>query len=96
MLSNSRAYQYALWCTQDKSGKVGKYVKKQAKLWLDIADGKDNEAYIDMSDFNLICKILKLMIHPDTRQSMYESLEDYQWFFIVAVLCTRSKENNSR
>lgn len=96
MISNSRAYQYALWCTQDESGKVGKYVKKQAKLWLDIADGKDDEAYIHKSDFNLITNLLKIMVHPDLRQSMYESLEDYQWFFIIAVLCTRSKENNSR
>lgn len=95
MIKESRAYKYAIWCSKE-DGKVGRYVKKQAKLWLDIADGKDNEAYIDVSDFNLICKILKLMIHPDTRDSMYESLEDYQWFFIVAVLCTRSKENNSR
>lgn len=96
MIKESKAYKYAIWCTQDESGKVGKYVKKQANLWLDIADGIDDEAYIDISDFNLICKILKLMIHPDTRKSMYESLEDYQWFFITAVLCTRSKENNSR
>ena len=96
MIKESKAYKYAIWCSKDDNVKVGRYVKKQANLWLDIADGKDNEAYIDMSDFNLICKILKLMIHPDTRKSMYESLEDYQWFFIIAVLCTRSKENNSR
>ena len=96
MLSNSRAYQYALWCTQDKSGKVGKYVKKQAKLWLDIADGKDDEAYIHKSDFNLITNLLKIMVHPDLRQSMYDSLEDYQWFFVIAVLCTRYKKDNSR
>lgn len=96
MIKESRAYQYALWCTQDESGKVGKYVKKQAKLWLDICNNKDDEAYIHKSDFNLICKILKLMVHPDTRQSMYDSLEDYQWFFIIAVLCTRHREDNSR
>lgn len=96
MIKENKAYKYAEWCVNDNSGKVGKYVKKQAKLWLDIVDGIDDEAYIDMSDFNLICKILKLMIHPDTRETMYDSLEDYQWFFIIAVLCTRSKENNSR
>lgn len=96
MISNSRAYQYALWCTQDESGKVGKYVQKQAKLWLDIANNKDDEAYIHKSDFNLISNILKLMIHPDTRKSMYDSLEDYQWFFVIAVLCTRYKKDNSR
>lgn len=96
MISNSRAYQYALWCTQDESGKVGKYVKKQAKLWLDIANDQDDEAYIHKADFNLISNILKLMIHPDTRKSMYESLEDYQWFFVIAVLCTRYKKDDSR
>lgn len=96
MIKESIAYQYAIWCSKDDNVKAGRYVKKQANLWLDIADGKDNEAYIDMSDFNLICKILKLMVHPDTRKSMYESLEDYQWFFVIAVLCTRYKKDNSR
>lgn len=96
MISNSKAYQYALWCSKEEDGKVGRYVKKQAKLWLDIANDQDDEAYIHKADFNLISNILKLMIHPDTRKSMYESLEDYQWFFIIAVLCTRYKENNSR
>ena len=96
MIKESRAYKYAQWCIKDKSGKVGRYVKKQAKYWIDIVDGLDDEAYIDESDFDLICTILKLMVHPDTRLSMFESLEDYQWFFIIAVLCTRHKENNSR
>lgn len=96
MIKRSLAYRYAVWCENNNDGKVGIYVKKQAKYWIDIVNGLDDEAYIDESDFNLICKILKLMIHPDTRLSMYESLEDYQWFFIVAVLCTRHKKNKSR
>lgn len=96
MIKKSSAYRYAVWCKDNKDGKVGRYVKKQAKYWIDIVNGVDDEAYFDESDFNLICKILKLMIHPDTRLSMYESLEDYQWFFIVAVLCTRHRENKSR
>lgn len=96
MIKESKAYKYAKWCYKNEDGKVGRYVKKQAGYWIDIVEGKDDEAYIDKADFNLICKILKLMVHPDTRQSMYDSLEDYQWFFIIAVLCTRSKENNSR
>lgn len=96
MIKESKAYKYAIWCSNDDNVKVGRYVKKQAKYWIDIVDGIDDEAYIDMSDFNLICKILKLMVHPDIRESMYDSLEDYQWLFIIAVLCTRFKENNSR
>ena len=96
MIKESKAYKYAKWCYKNEDGKVGRYVKKQAGYWIDIVEGKDDEAYIDKADFNLICKILKLMVHPDTRQSMYDSLEDYQWFFIIAVLCTRYKEDNSR
>ena len=96
MIKESKAYKYAKWCYKNEDSKVGRYVKKQAGYWIDIVEGKDDEAYIDKADFNLICKILKLMVHPDTRQSMYDSLEDYQWFFIIAVLCTRYKEDNSR
>lgn len=96
MIKESKAYKYAKWCYKNEDGKVGRYVKKQASYWIDIVEGKDDEAYIDKADFNLICKILKLMVHPDTRQSMYDSLEDYQWLFIIAVLCTRYKEDNSR
>lgn len=96
MIKESKAYKYAKWCYKNEDGKVGRYVKKQAGYWIDIVEGKDVEAYIDKADFNLICKILKLMIHPDIRQSMYDSLEEYQWFFIIAVLCTRYKKDNSR
>lgn len=96
MIKESKAYKYAKWCYKNEDGKVGRYVKKQAGYWIDIVEGKDDEAYIDKADFNLICKILKLMVHPDTRQSMYDSLEDYQWFFIIAILCTRYKKDNSR
>ena len=96
MIEKSLAYDYACWCLEENEGKVGRYVKKQAKCWIDIVNGNDNEAYIDEDDYELICDILKLMIHPDTRMTMYESLENYQWFFIIAVLCTRHKETGSR
>ena len=96
MIKESKAYKYAVWCRDNTDGKVGRYVKKQAKYWIDIVEDKDDEAYVKKSDFKLICTILKLMTHPDTRESMYDSLEDYQWFFIIAVLCTRHRVNKSR
>ena len=96
MIRESNAYKYAQWCVLDETGKVGRYVKKQAQYWIDIVEDLDDEAYIDDSDFDLISTILSLMIHPDTRLPMSESLEDYQWFFIIAVLCTRYRVDNSR
>ena len=95
-INESKAYAYAQWCIQNNNQYIGKYVKKQAKAWLDIADGKSNVAYIDESMFIKICNILKLMVHPDLRVSIYQGLEDYAWLLIVAVFCTKSKSDNSR
>ena len=37
------------------------------------------------------CKLLKLMVHPDLRCTIYEGMEDYAWLFIVATLCTKMR-----
>lgn len=96
MIKDSRAYLYAKWCVQRGNRKVGKYVKLQAKKWLKIADGKHKEAYISEKAYRKICKLLKLMVHPDLHCSMYDGLEDYAWFLIVAVFCTRRREDDRR
>lgn len=96
MIKTSRAYQYALWCAEPGNRAVGKYVKRQAQIWLDIADGRNEEAYIGEKQFRRITKLLKLMIHPDIHVTMYEGLEDYAVFFIYALFCTRSRTDNTR
>jgi phage terminase large subunit-like protein len=95
VVSESRACQYAKWCLGKKNRKVGRYIKKQAKSWLDILNGKNKEAYIDESAFEKVCKILKLMIHPDLNCSMFDGLEDYAWFLIVATFCTKLKNDKN-
>jgi len=90
----SRAVSYAKWCANSKNKKAPSYVKKQARQWLKIVDGKDREAYVCEDAFQRICKLLQLMVHPDLHCSMYDGLEDYAWFFIVAVLCTKNREGN--
>jgi phage terminase large subunit-like protein len=89
MLKEGKAYQYAQWCLEDGNSKVGKYIKKQAQAWIEIADGKSNEAYVDEKAYNKMCKILKLMVHPDLQCSMYDGLEDYAWFLNTAIFCTK-------
>ncbi len=98
MIKNSKAYKYAKWCIEEDNNYVGAYIKKQAKLWIDIVEGKDSEAYVNEKFYKKICKILKLMIHPDLggKTTIYEGMEDYQWFFVVAVLCTRWKKDDRR
>jgi phage terminase large subunit-like protein len=95
MVKDSKAYKYAKWCVEPGNRKVGIYVKKQAQAWINIVDGNDPEAYFDEKAYNKICKILKLMVHPDLNCPLDEGLEDYAWLLITAVLCTklRNEEN---
>ena len=93
MVKDGKAYQYAKWCVEETKRYVPVYVKRQAKIWMDIVDGKSGEAFVDEHAYNKICNLLKIMVHPDLRKSMYDSIEDYAWLFIVAVLCTKEKES---
>ena len=58
-IKESRAFKYALWCCKEDNHFVGIYVKKQAKAWIDIVNGLNDEAYICEKTFKKICKILK-------------------------------------
>lgn len=95
MIKESKAYKYAQWCIIEGNKKVPKYVKKQARSWIDIVDGKDEEAFVDEKTFSKVNNLLRLMVHPDLLCPMDEGLEDYAWLLIVAVLCTklRNEEN---
>lgn len=59
MIKKSRAYCYAQWCVLNDNDRVGIYVKKQAQIWLDIADGKSSEAYICEKKWKKITRLLK-------------------------------------
>lgn len=92
----SEAYKYCVWCLKKGNDKVGLYIKKQAQAWKDIVDNKNKEAVIDRDMFDLVCDILKLIIHPDLRVPMDEGMEKYQWFEIIATLCTWSRKEDIR
>ena len=47
MIKNSKAYEYACWCLEEGNELVGAYIKKQAQSWIDIVDGKNEEAYVN-------------------------------------------------
>ena len=91
-VKESRAYKYACWCIEEPD-KVPEYVKKQARSWKSIVDGNDPDAEFDQDKFDTICKLLRLMNHPDLHKPVYESLEDYQWLLITAVLCTKLRNS---
>ena len=91
MVKEGKAYAYAKWCVEENVGYAPVYVKKQCESWITIADGDDPDAFVDEKAYEKICKLLKLMMHPDLRCSIYDGLEDYAWLFIVATLCTKLK-----
>lgn len=95
-IAESKAVKYAQQCLEPDNHKAPKYVKLQCRRWLDIVEGKNPEAYVSEKAFRKICKLLKLLIHPDTHKSMYKSMEPYQWLIVVAVFCTKCKEGNYR
>lgn len=97
-IKDGKAYKYAQWCVNETEGKVPKYVKKQAASWILIVNGADQDACIDEKAYTKICRLLKIMNHPDLHCSIYDGLEDYAWFLIIAALCTkcRSTEQDIR
>lgn len=95
-IKESPAAKYALWCIEKDNRKVPKYVKKQCAAWLNIVDGGDPDAYVCEKTFRKICKLLKLIIHPDLHQPLISCMERYAWLLIVAVFCTKNRADNTR
>lgn len=76
-----------------------KYVKKQCKIFLDIADDKDAKYIINekrISKIDKICKILVMAKGIKTGHKIYDALSGYQWLLIVASLCTVYRNNKKK
>ena len=91
-VKRSRAVKYAKWCCEPDNDKAPAYVKKQCAEWLDIVYGRVQGVHVDEAAFRRICRLLRLMVHPDLSCPMFDGLEDYAWLLIVAVLCTRTRQ----
>ena len=81
-----------------RAGRIpaGKYVKKQCRATLTIWEGKDKKYCLNeklRKKIDKILKVLKMPKGPAAGQSIYKSLAGYQWFLIVAVLCTVERDN---
>ena len=94
-IKDSRAYHYAVWASDEDNHAVGRYVRRQARAWLDIADGNTPGAYVDEREYSQTMALLGLMIHPDIHKPMPEALEDYAMFFITALFCTKAEDGRS-
>lgn len=72
-----------------------RYVKKQCSIFLDTADNKSEKYCVNSETVELIDSILKLLIMPrglKAGKTVHEALAEFQFFLIVAVLCTVYKK----
>lgn len=86
------AVRYAKWCVNPFNRKVPRYVKLQAAKWMAIVEGEQEGVFVDQQTYKRICRLLRLMVHPDLNCPMYEGLEDYAWLLDTAVLCTKNMD----
>lgn len=97
-IKESIAYKYAYSVANglEPKGSVGKYVIKQCKEWVEIADGKNENAIIDEKEFTKVDNLLKIMRFPDDpSKTIHETLTRYGWLFVIATLCTKKREDTS-
>lgn len=91
---DNKAYKYAKWCLRSKY--VPKYVKKQCKEFIKIANGKDKKYYLNEEKVKQIENILKLLIMPKGLKAgtpLYECTCNYQWLFYISILVVVRRDN---
>ena len=75
-----------------------KYVKKQCKIFLSVADNKNTKYILNekrIKKIDKICKVLVMAKGVKAGYSVYDSLAGYQWLMIIASLCTVHRDNQS-
>ena len=93
----NKAYEYAKKSIRAKD--VPKYVKKQCREFIQIADGKDDKYFLDETKVKQIENVLKLLVMPKglkAGQSLYECTCQYQWLFYISVLAIVHRDNPNK
>ena len=93
----NKAYEYAKKSIRSKD--VPKYVKKQCRIFIKIADGKDEKYFLDEEKVKQIENVLKILVMPKglkAGRSLYECTCGYQWLFYISVLGIVHRENPNK
>lgn len=94
---HNKAYLYAKKSIRSKD--VPKYVKKQCREFIKIADGKNEKYYLDEEKVKQIENVLKLLIMPKglkAGKTLYECTCNYQWLFYISVLAIVHRDNPNK
>jgi len=93
----NKAHEYAKKSIRAKD--VPKYVKKQCREFIRIADGKDDKYFLDDGRVKQIENVLKLLVMPKglkAGQTLYECSTQYQWLFYISVLAIVHRDNPNK
>ncbi len=96
MIKENKAYLYA---KTYKSNEIPRYVKKQCKEFIKIADGKDEKYCINEKRVEQIENILKILIMPKglkAGQTLYECSTNYQWLTYISLLAVVHRDNTEK
>lgn len=91
---DNKAYLYAKWCQRSKN--VPKYVKKQCKEFLKIANNKEKKYFLNEDKVRQIENILKILVMPKglkAGKSLYNCTCNYQWLFYISILAVVRRDN---
>lgn len=94
----NKAVEYARQCLAKGNKTVGRYVKKQCREFLRIADGKDQTFFLDQDKITRIENILKLLVMPKgikAGQSLYVCTIGHQWLTYTAAFCVARRDDHS-
>lgn len=97
MIKNNKAYTYAKQGI--KSLEVPRYVKKQMREFIRIADGKDAKYCINEEKVKQVENILRLLIMPKglkAGQTLYDCTANYQWLFYISILAIVHRNDMER
>ena len=95
MLETHQSYIYAKSCIEEKVF-APKYVIKQAHIFFDIYNNKDDIYTINFNrvrQIDNLLKLLKVARGLKAGQTVYDTLSGFQWLMIIASLCVVYREN---
>lgn len=92
------SYQYALSVVNEEIIS-GKYIKKECQRFLDELENEESKYFLDTKTMETIDNLTKLLNMADGMnigESVYESLADFQWYFVINALCWKYKSNTEK
>lgn len=95
----NKALEYARFCVEKDNEKVPKYVKLQAADFIEIAEGRDPDSFLDEHMVTVVENISKITNQAEgvlAGQSMYKTLIGYEWLLIIAVFCVKWRSDSKR